>query len=229
MSPTSSLFLELNTAITMYDAMVHTSSPMLVSTRTRSALRGLWISALLYSLPLSVVLSKSSSNHECTLHKFLEDSIKTLISWLQHPTLQHRISLRWPFNPLSRSRPHQTYETIEDEAKYWESAERLQAQLFPYDARCTRAAAKAQKTAQSSQTRQILYYTPRLPPAYRETRETERDLEGSWISAKTVMKWHWLVFPDRVSSNSFAPYYGSQLTIRYINRYILQLWRLRAG
>ncbi|OCB88346.1 hypothetical protein A7U60_g4548 [Sanghuangporus baumii] len=95
-----------------------------------------------------------------------------------------------------KSSRYQTYQTQDQAHDYWESAERGQRELSFSDARYSKCSFSESRNTRE---RQILYYMPRLLPEYRYKRSMKDDLDTDFsIPTKAFMKWHWLVFPDRV-------------------------------
>ena len=98
---------------------------------------------------------------------------------------------------ISYNKPSRTqrYRSLEEEAQYWKKAERLQQIFAPWDAHTDASIGSLERG------RQIVYYTPRLPPVYREKRSTCIPKEVSQYQLPVIefLMWHWSLFPERVS------------------------------
>ena len=172
---------------------------MLVGTRNQVGLRSLWIPAIFLSLPFTIILSECLSGKKGhAADALLRDTAKALVSWLSRPSIPRRISFRWLFQSFTQVRVpgYQTYGTVEEEGRYWKKSERLHAQLLRSDGWYTNTVAMA--NGQRHHEKPIVYFTPQLPPLSQKMRTERSSMENSWISAKVILKWHWLVFPDRV-------------------------------
>ena len=119
-----------------------------------------------------------------------------------HRTLGASIaSLRRLFRALlPQKSPYETFKTRDQEDAYWRDAEAGLRELSSSDARF----AKGSRTEgwNSQNEKQLLYYTPRLLPQYRDKRRRDYDLDFH-LPTKAVMEWHHLVFPGRVSRLGF--------------------------
>lgn len=99
---------------------------------------------------------------------------------------------RWLIT-YSKSPRSRRYGSLEEEAIYWREAERLQHIFAPWDAR----AGTSIESLEGG--RQIVYYTPRLPPVYREKRNQSKEAFQYHLPAREFLRWHWSVFPEMVS------------------------------
>ncbi|KAJ3499194.1 hypothetical protein NLJ89_g10124 [Agrocybe chaxingu] len=96
--------------------------------------------------------------------------------------------------------PYDRYRTPEDEARYWEQAERGRKALERSDARFV-GADRVQKPLPDLPPL-VMYYTPALPPLYRDTKlreerkQKKREKRQYSISSKMYCKWHRMVFPN---------------------------------
>ena len=110
---------------------------------------------------------------------------------------------------LSRSPPpYRTYPNAASEEAYWTSAFSAQQEL---------ASSNANTRHGTPVPGLIVYYSPALLPAYRsgggggKTRSKNLGMEEKlvYISPRTFMKWHRMVFPDSVSTLFIESRYAS--------------------
>lgn len=88
--------------------------------------------------------------------------------------------------------PYNRYKNKEEEQSYWRAIEGARRRL---------QASNAWNAPESLPL--VVYYTPKLLPAYRDT-AVDSDAEEEYISPKTFCKWHRMVFPHRVSADFSA-------------------------
>ncbi len=83
-----------------------------------------------------------------------------------------------------RERPrYTTYRTPEQEDAFWRAAERTARAFRASDANLTPPGVPL-----------VRYYTPRLPPTYREKRVVDAEATEYYLSPKAFCKWHRVVF-----------------------------------
>lgn len=157
------------------------------------------ICALLLSLPVVYVLSRRRHLASDTA-RGIQGSLCSLIIYLRSKgsTLW---CLIWSSYSPSYSSPYAKFETPEQEGRYWRSTEVAQRELSSSDARFSNP--DSTQVWNTRNEKPILYYTPRLLPEYRD-KHLESSNDAGWsnkttIPVKAFMKWHRLVFPDRVS------------------------------
>ncbi|KAI0643585.1 hypothetical protein C8Q79DRAFT_143059 [Trametes meyenii] len=82
-----------------------------------------------------------------------------------------------------RPRLYARYRSVEEEQEYWRSAER-----------CRKAYQASNATATPEEVPLVKYYTPKLPPLYRERVERDPEEAEYPLSPKAFCKWHRMVF-----------------------------------
>lgn len=89
-----------------------------------------------------------------------------------------------------------------EEDRYWKQAERAQKVLNYSDSKNSGLSERKPGwiRCNARQERPIIYYTPRLLPLYREVDEDSKAVtfNDATASAEAIVRWHWLVFYDRV-------------------------------
>ncbi|CAA7268692.1 unnamed protein product [Cyclocybe aegerita] len=161
------------------------------------------VALLASATPISVSLHPKL---QCRLPSWPSFLLKNVswASWLSSSWFHCRIRplLERVARLVKRSR-YDRYRTPEDEARYWEQAERGRKVLERSDARFV-GADRVQKPLPELPPL-VIYYTPALPPLYRDTRSQEerrrkkKEKRRYYISSKTYCKWHRMVFPNSVS------------------------------
>ncbi|EJD00779.1 uncharacterized protein FOMMEDRAFT_157886 [Fomitiporia mediterranea MF3/22] len=124
------------------------------------------------------------------LRRFLRPA-KT-ITWTWNGSIWSSV---WEFvrSFFRKESPCKTYDTPEQEDAYWRNAELGQKELSFSDARFGKG--KSNGPWNSRGEKPIVYYVPRLLPEYREKRGKRDDQVEFNVPAKSVVRWHWLVFP----------------------------------
>ncbi|KAI0676649.1 hypothetical protein C8Q78DRAFT_998771 [Trametes maxima] len=82
-----------------------------------------------------------------------------------------------------RPRLYTRYRNVEEEEEYWRSAER-----------CRRAYRASDASSVPEEVPLVRYYTPKLPPLYREKVEKDPEEAEYQLSPKAFCKWHRMVF-----------------------------------
>ena len=159
---------------------------------------------ILACIPLAALFSNFSSLY------VLKDTVLKRSASLQQGTLslarafsqymQKYVSYYELLCKLRWRSPYARYRSPEEEEMYWRQAEIGLKELAHSDARYTKTMNVGRQSGPDNMRNesQILYYTPRLLPQYREKKS--RDLEGQEIRipATTFLKWFRLTFPEKV-------------------------------
>lgn len=170
-------------------------------------------SLIVSSVPLAVILSKLCSGLLFRHYAVWPSTIAFLCHIFRRST--EIVSLRWLIVPLRSISLYQKYSSTEAEDAYWARSERIQRQLSYSDANArifqpSRANGKSSPYDWTKRNeRRISYYKPRLLPQYRDQKRKERkttiireaDDPLHIIPPSAFVKWHWLVFPERVCIN----------------------------
>jgi len=119
--------------------------------------------------------------------------VMTISRWYAtRATIWFRVVCSW----CQRGPPkaYTTYETVQQEEQYWESAKRYRQVLQDSDARSSGSS----KTGACVPL--IISYAPGLLPPYRTLTATDVNAVEYYLSARTFCKWHRMVFPGTVRS-----------------------------
>ncbi|KAI5119612.1 hypothetical protein M0805_007876 [Coniferiporia weirii] len=182
---------------------------------------------ILLSLPLGAIIlllcTHIRAPWTCLQPTFdIRSTLRSVGHWIQRQRPRGLSDPSWSYSFFKRS-PYRTYQSPEEEAEYWEQAERAQKQLSDSDSRLHNVLPSEVWTPRRE--RLIPYYTPRLLPEYRENRGEGAGKRGGHmeIPAKLFVKWHWLVFPNRAHPTILQ---ASQLMQKFSHRDLHEIFHI---